>query len=60
MAKYNVTLTQAVYYNITVEADSQSQAEEMAWEELHAYGTDSFDQNGEEWLEDAYTEEEGD
>ena len=39
MKTFNVELKRVSYVTITVEAESQDHAEEMAWEELHSDGS---------------------
>lgn len=57
MTKYHVTLTKEIWYTARIEADSEDEAEQKAWDLLQEKGIRLFKRDGEEWVETAYVEE---
>lgn len=57
MPKYEVTLTRNEWHTITVEAQSQEEAESEAWAILTTVGTEVFEVTGSEWDDATHIEE---
>lgn len=55
--KYKVTITEEVWQSIEIEADSEEQAEELAWDIYCKSGFAEFDIDGSETIDEAHVEE---